>query len=210
MTSSTCCRNFLQKFMFIAFQAYNITIGTLLTAFVPQKCNNTSCTILNIIRRRDDIDSMALIFNIFTFNVFILAYLIEYRREKWCRKYLENIPANKKKDISAFLSGYPEIQQTIDSWNFYYICWIRLAYFIYMLNIVFSAFAININYLDSTTATSFIGFIFLTIYKLNDSLNISYFSYNEDIAYSAYQKRHMSYNALKPEYQEYDFYTSFI
>ena len=210
MSLSTTCSNRFQKFIFIAFQLYNITIGTLLTAFVPQKCNNNSCTILDIIRRRDDIDFIALIFNIFTFNVFLLAYLVEYRREKWCQKYLENLPAIETKDIPAILSSYPEIEQTIYSWNFYYICWIRLAYFVYLLNIILSAFSISNNYLDSTTATSFIGFIFLTIYKLNDSFNISYFSYNENIAYSAYQKYHMSYNALKPQFHKYDFYTSII
>ena len=208
MRFTTKCNNGMKMIIFTIFQVYNITIGTMLTLFVPQKCDDHSCSVIEMINTTDVIRDMALVWNGFTFLVFLVTYAVEIKRERWCTKHLENVPSNPVSEVSIILQDFPDLEFKMKSLNFYYICWVKLAYFTYMINLIISGLAIGQNYLDITTITTYIGFLFLIMYKLNASFRIGCHSYDEDVAYSAYKKYYMRYNMLKEIYHdEYNFYS---
>jgi len=190
--------------VFSLLQLYNISIGTMLTVFVPQKCDNHSCSIIEIINTHNTVHDIALVWNSFTFLVFIVTYGVEMMRERWCVEHLENNPFNPVGEIYIFLQDYPDLEFKIKSLNFYYICWVKLAYFTYMINILISGLSVGQNYLDVTTITTFFGFVLLIMYKLNTSFRVGCHSYDESIAYSAYNKYYMKYNTItNPHYNDY-------
>ena len=208
MKFTTKCNNGMKIIVFSLLQLYNIAIGTLLTVFVPQKCDEHSCSIVEIINANNTVHDIALVWNSFTFLVFIVTYGVEMMRERWCVKHLENNPSNPVGEIYIFLQDYPDLEFKIKSLNFYYICWVKLAYFTYMVNILISGLSVGQNYLDATTITTFLGFVLLIMYKLNASFRVGCHSYDESVAYSAYNKYYMRYNALKEiHHDDYDFYT---
>ena len=208
MRFTTKCSSGFRILVFSLLQLYNISIGTMLTVFVPQKCHDHSCTIVEVINMNNTIHNIALVWNAFTFLLFIIAYGFEIRRERWCIKYLDKLPSNPVSEISIFLQDYPDLEFKIKSLNFQYICWLKLAYFIYIINLIISGLSIGRNYLDVTTITTYLGFVFLMMHKLNESFHVASHSYDDDVIYSAYKKCYMTYNALKEIYHdEYGFYS---
>ena len=73
-------------FKFI-FQSYKITMGSLLTLFVPQECfiDNQSqiCSLQNNIEKNDVVNKIALGFNFLPVFLFIGCYIIELKRENF-------------------------------------------------------------------------------------------------------------------------------
>ena len=208
MRFTTKCNNASKILLFSLLQLYNIIIGTLLTVFVPQKCGDHSCSIVEIvdIHNKNTIRNISLLWNCFTFLIFIITYGIEIKRERWCTKYLENNPSNTESDISIILRDSPILEFKIKSLNFYYICCLECSYFIYIINLILSGISVSQNYLDITSITSFIGFVLLITHKLNSSFLIASRSYSDNIAYSAYKKFYMIYNTPKQIYNN-DFYS---
>ena len=56
------------------------------------------------------------------------------------------------------------------------------------------------------TITTFLGFVLLMMYKLNASFRVGCHSYDENVAYSAYNKYYMRYNTIAARHYNGHYY----
>ena len=74
-------------------ETFKLFIACLLTVFVPQRCTNQPdqiCTLHDNFFDLIHYNIFALVFNFITLNTVIIFYSIEFKREKWCIKYLDH------------------------------------------------------------------------------------------------------------------------
>lgn len=74
----------------IIIEIYKIVMGTCLIITVPQYCNNTDCTLSDIIYRRGILYNYCFGMNLFTLFIFIILFVIESKRETIFMRYLES------------------------------------------------------------------------------------------------------------------------
>ena len=72
----------------LMLEIYRVLMGAFLIAFVPQKCDETICTLGQNIGRTDNFSIIVVTMNGATFLVFLL-YFIEVKRENKLITYLE-------------------------------------------------------------------------------------------------------------------------
>ena len=131
-------------------QLYKITTGTLLTLFIPQKCesfnNSTGLIETNICSLNDNYENnneyhkKTLYWNIFTMTLFVGYYMIELYRENWSIQYLDidnDKPDNSLKEI---IKNYKELDVKMDRINLYYYYIINL-----LILSIFSYFTVKYN-----------------------------------------------------------------
>ena len=83
-------------------QVYKVTMGTMLSLFLPQNCEDRMCSIHDNYMNNEVYHRTTFYWNCFSGLLFICCYLIELYREEWCVKYLDidnNIPDNSLKHI---------------------------------------------------------------------------------------------------------------
>ena len=74
--------------LFSMFEAYRTIISSFLTVFVPQNCGGYSCTILQNIIPRDNLEIAAISINTFMAFYFCTLFTIERIRENVVKEYL--------------------------------------------------------------------------------------------------------------------------
>ena len=85
-------QDFKQKtnvFITLMLEIYRVLMGAFLVAFVPQKCDDTICTLNENIGRTDNFSVIVISMNGATFLVFLILYFIEVKRENKLITYLE-------------------------------------------------------------------------------------------------------------------------
>ena len=179
---------------------YKILIGCLLLIFVPQKCNENTCSINDIL----DIDTLFYIFtfyfNILTLMLFIIMYIIEINRENTLINYLE-MNINKPRDnksVEKELTKLKEIDKNkIINNRKLYDNISKIVSFIYLINVILSGINLYYYQLGSKTLTVFMTNIIFTGTKLYNIYNIV----NSDnyIFYSAYITRRLQFNDIDPD-----------
>ena len=86
--SNSCC--FFKTLLTFILQIYKLAMGTFLLLFVPQNCENQTCTILQLWHPLDYGYQIGFYFNALTLTMFLWTYMWELKRERWCIKYLDN------------------------------------------------------------------------------------------------------------------------
>ncbi len=188
-------------FQFI-FELYRVLTSSLLIVFVPQLCVDHICTIRENLVWMSNMYNTTLIFNFMSMFSLLVMYLIEIEREHRLIRYLDvnlNLP-NDNYNVGQKLE-----QLTIDKCSKiyfidrYYQISLYVASFIYILNIMFSAFIVNRFYAGSQSASTFItNVLFMTI-KLNSVYTIT--STEKNIFYSAYMKTNVQFNDIDSNYK---------
>ena len=202
MIISADLKNSIKIIGLCSLQIYRVAMGTLLSIFVPQKCNRDMCTLTENINNDDIFHRVVFYFNCLTLCFFMVNYSIELKREYWCIKYLDidsNISDNALKQI---IIKEPKLDKQMDRFNklYYRSCIITLLS--YICNASLSLKLINDNYYSSSTITSFATFVLLISLKLYNSLVISYNSVHYDKMMSAFLCEFTSYNVLDSNYIE--------
>ena len=201
MFISADLKNSIKIIGLCSLQIYRVGMGTLLSVFVPQKCNEDVCTLTKNINNEEIFHKFVFYFNIITLCMFLLNYIIELKREYWCIKYLDidpNVPDNSLKQL---INKEVKLDKQMDKFNkiYYRSCIITLL--TYVCNAGLSLKLIIDNYYNSSTLTSYCTFILLISLKLYNSMVISYNSVHYDKMMSAFLCEYTSYNIIDKDYK---------
>lgn len=193
-------------------QSYKILTGTLLTIFIPQKCeeiiNNKTetsiCTLEQNFNNNNIYHSQVLNWNILTMVLFFGYFMIELKREKWVIQNLEvdhDLPDNALKEI---LKKEPQLDKQMDKLNFYYYYILNATIISYFINVALMIKILKTDYHSTTTLSSFFSFILLVFMKLYNSYIVAKESIKNDKMLSSFLSEFVSYNNLDPKHQSVD------
>ena len=182
-------------------QLYKITTGTLLSLFVPQKCeDNQVCSISDNLNNTETYHKMVMYVNFSSMFIFLSYYLVELYREEWCVKNLDidnNYSDNHLKNI---IDRIPKLNKKMDDLNKLYYHLFNLNCSIYVINLGLSVKLLNDNYHSSATISSFVSFVLLVLMKLYNSYGVTRVSIKDDKMTSAYMTEFVSYNVFDKDY----------
>lgn len=193
-------------------QSYKILTGTLLTIFIPQKCdeivNNKTetsiCTLEQNFNNNNTYHSHVLNWNILTMVLFFGYFMIELKREKWVIQNLEvdhNLPDNALKEI---LKKEPKLDKQMDKLNFYYYYILNATIISYFINVALMIKILKTDYHSTTTLSSFFSFTLLVFMKLYNSYIVAKESIKNDKMLSSFLSEFVSYNNLDPKHRSVD------
>jgi hypothetical protein len=190
------------------FEIYKTMIGSYLTIFTPQKCNNGICTLYENLVPKDNMEIVALCINSVMAASLLFEYTIELMREKILRMYFENDPRLPvEKEYFTNLLGILDTKRaTMFSEQSALISVIfrlyrRIAIIllsIYVVNICISAIVIYKNYYDKSSLFGFTTNALFIVFKMANILKIAIHSIK--IPYSAYIDSPVAFNSLRPQY----------
>lgn len=191
-------------------QLYKITTGTLLTLFIPQKCemfNNSTqlteskiCSLTENYNNNNVYHRKTLYWNIFTMTLFLGYYMIELYRENWSIKYLDidnNKPDNSLKEI---IKNYKHLDIKMDRINLYYYYTLNSTIFSYFINLLLMIKILKDDYHSTSTLSCFMSFSLLVLMKLYNSYNVANQSIKNDKMMSAYMSEFVSFNVIDSDY----------
>jgi hypothetical protein len=193
-------------------QSYKILTGTLLTIFIPQKCeeivnNNTEtsiCTLEQNFNNNNEYHSKVLNWNILTMILFFSYFVVELKREKWVIQNLEvdhDLPDNALKEI---LKREPVLDKQMDKLNFYYYYTLNTTIISYFINVALMIKILKTDYHSMTTLSSFFSFTLLVFMKLYNSYIVAKESIRNDKMLSSFLSEFVSYNNLDPKHRVID------
>jgi hypothetical protein len=184
----------------LALEIYRVLMGAFLVVFVPQKCEDTICSIEQNINRSDTMSQVAISFNTVTMATFLALYFVEVKRENKLINYLEvnrftpvdnesvgealeKLSSSKKKNILQFDNYYQNAG------------YISTASF--LMNAVVSSIVVYSNYLDSKTVTVYLTNLLFMGLKVSDVY--STVNTKKNVFYSAYLKNKVQFNDVDPD-----------
>lgn len=192
----------------LSFELYKTMIGSYLTIFTPQKCNDGICTLTDNLIPKDNMEIAALAINSFMAFSLLCEYMIEFTREKVLRLYFENDPRLPiEKEYFTNLLGILDTKKaTLLNEKTIIIRYIFQLYrrigiillSIYIANITISGIVIYKNYYDKSSLFGFVTNALFIVFKMASILKIAIHSIK--IPYSAYIESPVAFNSLKPEY----------
>jgi len=181
-------------------QVYKVTMGTMLSLFLPQNCEDRMCSIHDNYMNNEVYHRTTFYWNCFSGLLFMCCYLIELYREEWCVKYLDidnNIPDNSLKHI---IVQEKELDTKMDKLNKYYYKLLCINSFVYFINILLTIKMMNDSYYNNSTLSCFVSFVLLVLMKLYNSLTVAHQSVKNDKMMSAYMCEFVSFNVLDIDY----------
>ena len=184
------------------FQSYKVIMGSMLTLFVPQLCEDDEvCSIHdNLVKHEDLYHQITLGFNFLSVLLFIGVYGIELRRENWCVKNLDidhNLPDN---NLENAIRDKPELLIPLKKHNTLYFRSMAVTSSIYSVNLVLSSIFIYNNYAGIPSITSYMSYVVLILLKIYNSLFISYDSMTNNKALSGYIMEFSSFNKIDVDF----------
>ena len=212
-TKDSCCKrlvakvsnqDFTQKLnatITSVLELYRVLMGSMLLMFVPQKCNDRSCDLTELMFTDAGASYNAnYVINFFTIASFLLLYGIEFRREHKMIDYLDVNPkfACDNTSVGNALMLLPENKRNmILNLDHNYQRATYLSMFFFILNTIYSGCSVYDRYLDSKTSSVFFTNIIFIAMKLIDAHALA--NTETNIFYSAYLKNRVQYNYVDPD-----------
>jgi hypothetical protein len=196
----------IKSVIILLTESFKVLMATLLSIFVPQRCDNQSdkiCTITDNFTNLIDYNIVVTTFNFITLGTFIALYVIEYMRENWCIEYLDidNNVANT--NLKTEIERYPEYKdQMIILNNNYHIISV-ITVIMNSVNFILSAILIyGYYYLDYRSVTVLLTNIILIVDKIINCFNVSKKSVEEVLPISAYMMTPIIFNVVDKDYRK--------
>jgi hypothetical protein len=184
-------------------QSYKVVMGTMLSLFVAQKCENEQgveqiCSLEENRNRQEVFPSAVFLFNGMTLIAFIATYLVELMREDWCVENFDIEPSVPDIAINDTLKNKRELREELHFRNKLYFKCVRTTAIMYFFNVILSAYLVlSEEYqIGSATKTGFMSFVLLVTNKLWSSYSVAKKSSQKGIARSAYMREWSSFNIL--------------
>lgn len=183
----------------VSLELYRVMISSLLIIFVPQKCGDHVCTLMENLHADNQMYSIGLIINYITLISFLLMYGCETRREEKLIKMLEvnNTISTDNESVGKRLDILPKEKHqkilNIDR-NYQYVSYYVMS--VYGVNIVFSSIVINNYSLGNQTLIIFLTNLLFMITKLSNVYNI--INTEKNIFFSAYLNTKVQFNDIDP------------
>ena len=181
---------------FFVLELYKITTGTLLSLFVPQKCNDHVCTITENMNNQETYHSIVIYTNYVSMLLFLSYYMVELYREEWCVRNLDVDNNYSDNHLKQVIIKLPNLNKKIDRLNLIYYNLFNLNCFIYTINLGVSIKLLKDNYHSSATISSFCSFVLLVLMKFYGSFEVSRKSIKEDKMTSSFIKEFISFNVI--------------
>tara|TARA_B110000967_G_scaffold6733_1_gene6739 strand:+ start:157 stop:942 length:786 start_codon:yes stop_codon:yes gene_type:complete len=181
-------------------EVFKVIMGALLIIFVPQLCDDHTCSITENMNSTDDARQIAIGFNYFTAASFFILYLIEVKRENKLITYLDVnrfTPVDNDSVGEALINLPMEKRDTILAYDGYYQKIGYIASIAFVVNAIISGIVINENYADSKTATVFVTNLLLMVSKVSEVFSIV--NTKKNVFYSAYLTDRVQYNNVDPD-----------
>ena len=167
-------------------QIYKVTTGTMLSLFIPQKCDDHICSLQENYENSEGYHQLNFYWNAITMLLFFSYYIIELKREEWAIKYLDidnDKPDNSLKEI---IRTEPQLDKKMDQLNLLYLRTLGATCFFYGINLAITVKMIKDTYYSSSTLSCFVSFSLLVLMKLYNSLIVALESVKNDKMMSAY------------------------
>lgn len=181
---------------FFVLELYKITTGTLLSLFVPQKCDEHVCTITENVNNKETYHSIVMYTNFVSMFLFFSYYIVELYREEWCVRNLDVDNNYSDNHLKKIIVKLPNLNNRMDKLNYFYYNLFNLNCFIYTINLGVSVKLLKDNYHSSATISSFCSFVLLVLMKFYGSYEVSQKSIKEDKMTSSFIKEFISYNVI--------------
>jgi len=202
----------IKTFGLMIIQSYKILMGSMISIFVPQKCeiidnlnNKTNyeiCSIESNIKNNKFYHKLALYLNCLTTIGFIYLYFVEYRRENWLIKKLDINHDKADNNLDIVLRNRPELKNKLYKINNNYFYVTLCLFLLFLVNNAASLKIITFNNYGSSTLNSYLSFEILIALKLWNSFEVSYYSKRKDKALSAFLREFSSFNVIDHDYLE--------
>ncbi len=185
----------------VSVELYRVMVSSLLILFVPQKCDDHICSLLENVPTGDlnDKNTVGLMINFITMGAFLFMYAFEIRREEKLIRILEvnnNIstdPESVGKRLEV-LANY-KIEQITNANAYYkYSGFFSIAMF--SINTVYSGMIIYQYTLGNQSSLNFVTNILFMFSKLSDVLLTANTPTN--VFYSAYLTTKVQFNDIDP------------
>lgn len=190
-------------------ETYKVFIASLLCIFVPQRCPNQPdniCTLNDNLTDLDTYNMACVIINFITLSFFLVLYVYEYRRERWCIEFLD--VDEKKLDDYLYkeIEEYTEFKDRIYKFNHRYWIMTIVVILFNITNILLSGILIlKFYYLDYRSVTVFFTNSILTLDRLSNCYNVSNVSNdptNNLLAISSYMSKPVVFNTIDEDYNK--------
>ena len=181
---------------FFVLELYKITTGTLLSLFVPQRCDEHVCTITENLNNKETYHSIVMYTNFVSMFLFFSYYMVELYREEWCVCNLDVDNNYSDNHLKKVIVKLPNLNNRMDKLNYFYYNLFNLNCFIYTINLGVSVKLLKDNYHSSATISSFCSFVLLVLMKFYGSYEVSRKSIKEDKMTSSFIKEFISYNVI--------------
>jgi hypothetical protein len=183
----------------VSLELYRVMISSLLLIFVPQKCDDHACVLLENLHIDSPKYSIGLIINYITAIGFIIMYICEIRREEKLIHLLEvnNTISTDNESVGTRLAIFSEEKRQklfdIDR-DYQYASYAVMC--IYALNIIFSGIVINEYSLGNQTLIIYLTNLLFMITKLSNVYII--INTDKNIFFSAYLNTKVQFNDIDP------------
>lgn len=208
-------------------ELFKITMSCLLSVFVPQSCNGSTCSIDQNFSDLSAFNLFVIIYNFMTLGFFIILYIIEVHRETWLIQHLEKDPGISESNLFdgenfqsesgglvSFKVAYPKLHAELESLNTRYLNIYNIITFFYITNSVFSGVLVfYYYYLDYRTVTGFFTNIMLCSSKIRSGRGVATQAFTDklipngqqtkkvrNIAISYYNTQFVAFNIVDPDY----------
>ena len=181
--------------VYTAFEAYRTLISSYLIVFVPQNCGGYSCSIVQNLTPRNDLEIAAISLNTLTAFHFCLLFYLERSRENTINLHLvsdKKSPTDKEYLMQMIQSMEELPRRKIMRLNNWYRRCSQIILLLFFANAGLSYLVIYKNYLNNTTVTVFITNALFMINRIYKALKLT--SSGEYNIYSAYRQNPILYN----------------
>jgi hypothetical protein len=189
-------------------ESFKVLMATLLSIFVPQRCDNQSdkiCTMVDNFTNLTNYNIAVTTFNFITLGSFIGLYIVEYMRENWCIEYLDIDYDKPNTNLKTEIDKYPEYKEKMMLLNNRYNNISILVVSMNVINFILSAILIyGYYYLDYRSVTVLLTNIILIIDKIINCFNVSKKSVQEILPISAYMTSPIIFNIIDKDYRKVD------
>lgn len=185
--------------MFIEF--YKVLMGTFLTIFVPQLCDDNVCTMRQNFFNGSMLNTLGNVWNFVTFSSIIMLYFIELKRENWCIKYLDIDDEKSTNNLDTEIELYPKYKKEMAKLNKNYIYAVYISLIMMFTNFIVSGIVVYQSYTGVNSITTFLSFFMLVFVKLYNSWTVGDLSIKNERANSAYMKEPKTYNTIDVDFR---------
>jgi len=185
--------------MFIEF--YKVLMGTFLTIFVPQLCDDKVCTMRQNFFNGSMLNTLGNVWNFVTFSSITLLYFIELKRENWCIIYLDIDDEKSTNNLDTEIELYPKYKKEMAKLNKNYIYAVYISLVMMFTNFIVSGIVVYQSYTGVNSITTFLSFFMLVFVKLYNSWTVGDLSIKNERANSAYMKEPKTYNTIDVDFR---------
>lgn len=184
----------------LVLEIYRVLMGAFLVVFVPQKCDDTICSMNQNINRSDSLSQTAISFNTITMFTFLFLYFIEVKRENKLINYLEVnrfTPVDNESVGEALTKLSTVKKDNILLFDNYYQKAGYVSTVSFIINAILSSIVVYSHYLDSKTVTVYLTNLLFMGLKVSDVY--STVNTKKNVFYSAYLKNKVQFNDVDPD-----------